>query len=381
MEHDTAIEGEVVSEALAVHDMALTVARAPQIVLDEARKAANALADVLNGKKKKVTFNGEQYLEFEDWQTLGRFYGITARVDTTAFVQYDEVKGFEAHASAILIATGAVISAADAMCLNDEANWSTKPRYEYVNNQRHKVSDEPVPLFQLRSMAQTRACAKALRNVLAWVVVLAGYRPTPAEEMDGTDNGHGSVEAANEVAQRKIAESKKVTKAQESITVSPWENGTVALSGHGLTILAANVEGGISSFATWLGEAKLWITPIEGLSKVEGLAKFHSVEMIRKDFPVEEESSNGHTPTPEPVGPVISAIAKKTKKDGNPYLSVRWGESFFSCFDEKLFTYLEKGKGMSAGLLLSTKNDKGYQNIVGIGYIGRQNFHQNQPML
>jgi hypothetical protein len=32
-------------------------------------------------------------------------------------------------------------------------------------------------------MAQTRAGSKALRNALAWVVVLAGYKPTPAEEM------------------------------------------------------------------------------------------------------------------------------------------------------------------------------------------------------
>jgi hypothetical protein len=32
-------------------------------------------------------------------------------------------------------------------------------------------------------MAQTRAGAKAMRNALAWVVVLAGYRPTPAEEL------------------------------------------------------------------------------------------------------------------------------------------------------------------------------------------------------
>ena len=32
-------------------------------------------------------------------------------------------------------------------------------------------------------MAQTRAGAKAFRNRLAWVAVLAGYRPTPAEEM------------------------------------------------------------------------------------------------------------------------------------------------------------------------------------------------------
>jgi len=50
-----------------------------------------------------------------------------------------------------------------------------------------KVGDEVVPWFQLASMAQTRAGAKALRNRLAWVVVLAGYKPTPAEEMtEGT---------------------------------------------------------------------------------------------------------------------------------------------------------------------------------------------------
>jgi hypothetical protein len=47
------------------------------------------------------------------------------------------------------------------------------------------VGEVLVPWFQLASMAQTRAGAKALRNAFAWVVVLAGYQPTPAEEMDG----------------------------------------------------------------------------------------------------------------------------------------------------------------------------------------------------
>lgn len=344
-------------------DVAMSISRAPEIVLGEARQAASALAEILNGKKKKVTFNGEQYLEFEDWQTLGRFYGVTARVDTTGFVQYDEVKGFEAHASAMLISTGVVISAAEALCMSDEPNWKTKP------------------LFQLRSMAQTRACAKALRNVLAWVVVLAGYRPTPAEEMDGVthDNGHSNGHA--KTVEPTPAQIQKVIEHQESITVSGWENGMLALTGHGLTILAANVHGGISSFATWLKEAKLWIIPKEDLNKLEGVAKFHSVTLLRKDFPEDEQppappADNGH----EPVGPIISAVAVKEKKGGGKYLSVRWGDAFFSCFDEKLFTYLEKGKGMSAGLLLSNKNAKGYQNIVGIGYIGRQNFHQNAPV-
>jgi hypothetical protein len=153
-------------QALEIYqDTQLSVSRPPQTVLEEAGKAAEALKDVISKKKKPVIFGGEQYLEFEDWQTIARFYGVTARVKSTAHVQYGDVHGFEASAETILVGSGQVISGADAMCLNDEKNWKGKP------------------MFQLRSMAQTRACAKALRNVLAWVVVLAGYKPTPAEEM------------------------------------------------------------------------------------------------------------------------------------------------------------------------------------------------------
>jgi hypothetical protein len=143
----------------------LTLSRAPSIVLEEARQAAHALADVLAAKPKKVILNNEQYLEFEDWQTLGRFYGVTAKVVTTTFIDYGDIHGFEARATAIR-ADGFELSAAEAACLTDEPHWRTRP------------------MFQLKSMAQTRAAAKVLRNVLSWVVVLAGYRPTPAEELN-----------------------------------------------------------------------------------------------------------------------------------------------------------------------------------------------------
>lgn len=156
------------SNEMTVYDVNqdIVVARPPEVVLSEAKKAATALHGIVSNKPKKVMMNGEQYLEFEDWQTVGRFYGVTAKVMSTEFMDLGGVQGFLARAVA-LRADGAEISAAEAMCMNDEQNWKSKP------------------LFQLRSMAQTRACAKALRNVLAWVVVLAGYKPTPAEEMDG----------------------------------------------------------------------------------------------------------------------------------------------------------------------------------------------------
>lgn len=163
-ETTTPIEGEVIESALApLVRSELTITTAPDAILRDAHLAAKALTDVIKGKPRPVKFNGEVYLEYEDWATVGRFYNVTAMVTDVQPVEVGGARGFRATAQAIR--DGVAISSAIAMCLNDERNWKDKPA------------------FQLMSMAQTRACAKALRNVLAWVVVLAGYRPTPAEEM------------------------------------------------------------------------------------------------------------------------------------------------------------------------------------------------------
>jgi hypothetical protein len=209
-------------EALTVvqnntESLELAINRDPAIVLAEAQKAAAALRDVISRKDKPVRFNGEQYLEFEDWQAVARFYGLTARVRSTAFVEFGEAQGFEATADVISVATGQILTSAESMCLNDERNWSNKP------------------LFMLRSMAQTRAMAKSLRNVLSWVVVMAGYRPTPAEEMQGVagfqqeapidigDNPANSKLAAQYVAEQKLAELKK-RKAANAAAANPDPN-------------------------------------------------------------------------------------------------------------------------------------------------------------
>jgi len=160
------------SALIRIDDRDLVISREPEMVLEEAQRAAKALTEVINQKRKPVKIGGETYLEFEDWMLIGRFYGISVKVvSTKEIIKEKEIIGYEARAVAILVRTGEEISAAEAMCLYDEKNWKDRP------------------MFMLRSMSQTRACAKAFRNVLAWVVVLAGYKPTPAEEMDGVHNG------------------------------------------------------------------------------------------------------------------------------------------------------------------------------------------------
>lgn len=131
----------------------------PDQQLEFAHKAASTLMKWVAQKPKKVMIRGEQFLEFGDWQILGRFYGATVGVEWTKPIE----KGWEARAT--VLRNGEIISSAEAMCTRAEKNW--------------KDRDE----FMLKSMAQTRASAKALRQAFGWVAELAGMRSTPAEEM------------------------------------------------------------------------------------------------------------------------------------------------------------------------------------------------------
>lgn len=187
---------EKIIEAMAlVPPQPLAIVRSPEQVIADAVKAANILKKIFEKTKHKVFIRGERYLRLEEWQTAGRFIGVMARPTRTEHVEIGGAHGFKAYAEAVLVATGQVISGADAMCMTDEAKWLNRPVYQNGDNgKRVHTHDEPVPHFQRLSMAQTRACSKALRNVCAWVVVLAGYAPTPAEEMDdfNQDQGYGA---------------------------------------------------------------------------------------------------------------------------------------------------------------------------------------------
>lgn len=235
-------------EALAVlHEPGLSITRDPQVVLEEAHRAAKALQGVIEAKPDKIMFGGQQYLEFEDWCCVGRFYGIAPRITRTTYVEYGATKGWEAVAEAVHVPSQRVVSSAEAMCLDDEEKWRARPKYAYVyhkksggtsiedpgrdeliwekgkdgksrpKKERLLIGDEPVPLFQLRSMAQTRAAAKAMRNALAWVVVLAGYRPTPAEELPTTSGRDPEVIEHTAAPERLTAEQLFETPGEEEV--------------------------------------------------------------------------------------------------------------------------------------------------------------------
>lgn len=141
--------------------------KTPDEIMLDARDAALALERLISSNKRKLMeFNGKRFLEFPHWQTIAKFYHATVATEEAEFVNLEGIRGFKAKANVIDEKTGLITGKAEAYCMTDEPNW------------KHK------PLFQLASMAQTRAACKALSNKYRYVAIVAGYEPTPGEEMD-----------------------------------------------------------------------------------------------------------------------------------------------------------------------------------------------------
>jgi hypothetical protein len=137
----------------------------PEQDLARAQRAASALMQVVE-MTKPLKLNGQTYLYFEHWQTIAKFFNCSVGTHSTdEILREGKNWGFDAKAN-LYNKDGVIVGGAEASCMRDEKTWASKPD------------------FQLKSMAQTRAMAKALRSYFGFVAVLAGIEATPAEEMD-----------------------------------------------------------------------------------------------------------------------------------------------------------------------------------------------------
>ena len=86
--------------------------------VEYARRCAKALMDIIESKPKKVVMNGETYLEFEDWQTIARFYRLSVGTEWTKEIKNEkgEITGYEAKAAVYF--SGQIIGGAEASILS-----------------------------------------------------------------------------------------------------------------------------------------------------------------------------------------------------------------------------------------------------------------------
>jgi hypothetical protein len=153
-------------EALRV-ELGVLRADRPKQLVEVATEAANALASVIESRKLYSNIQGKKFVKCEGWTTLAAMLGVTPHE-----ISVTEVEGaFTATVELRRLTDGQPVSRASAECGPDETTWKSRPRYAR------------------RSMALTRATAKACRLAFSWIMALSGYEVTPAEEIPHEDGG------------------------------------------------------------------------------------------------------------------------------------------------------------------------------------------------
>ena len=168
---ETREEQPMANNLPAVKTECAVISITPKEQIEQASEMSRLLKDIVTKAGLSRKLGGtKEHLDYEAWATIARWHHCTPSTEWTRPIKNgDEIIGWEARVN-VLDDQGRVIGSSEGMCMADEKNWNGKPSYA------------------LRSMAQTRTAGKALRSLFAHVAVLAGYSPTPAEEMDGVDN-------------------------------------------------------------------------------------------------------------------------------------------------------------------------------------------------
>lgn len=138
------------------------VEMAPSQVIAQATMLAKGLADLINTRQLYKVIKERKYVFVDGWTTLGAMLGV---VPIEESVTITEDGDYLATVKLIRTKDGQQVGGASALCGTDEPTWMSRPRYAR------------------RSMATTRATGKAFRLSFSWIMKLAGYEPTPAEEM------------------------------------------------------------------------------------------------------------------------------------------------------------------------------------------------------
>lgn len=144
----------------------------PSQMADQIAQMANVLSDIIEKQTMFQMFGQKKYVKVDGWCTLGTMLGILPLES-----EVKEYKnGWYAKVDLVNKNSGITVGSASAICTRDEAGRKDSPEYA------------------IRSMAITRATGKAYRLAFSWIMNMAGYESTPAEEMiDETHKKPGSL--------------------------------------------------------------------------------------------------------------------------------------------------------------------------------------------
>lgn len=149
---------------------------------------ATQLQSMILENKLYTVIQNRKYVNVEGWQIAGAFTGTFPIVEKVENISTKE-KEYKYRAEVSLVdKDGNKVGYGVATCSNSEPG---KTRFEE---------------YAVASMAQTRAVGKAFRMKIGWLLKVAGYETTPAEEMDVIREAEVTREAPKKPTQNDINE-------------------------------------------------------------------------------------------------------------------------------------------------------------------------------
>ena len=167
-------------------------------------KLSKTIAQVIVQSNLYTPIQGKNYVNVEGWQLAGALTGIYPKVEKVENLSQGNTYRYRAEVSLFNIKTKETVGFGTAICTNTEPGKKNFAEYAVA------------------SMAQTRAVGKAYRLALGWLLKLAGYETTPAEEMSGVVEGESIDEEPKAPSEKQLGYLKtllrKLGKSDEEIS-------------------------------------------------------------------------------------------------------------------------------------------------------------------
>jgi len=149
---------------MVVQETAVNVSNPKQLA-----EFATTLKAFIVKEKLFTEIKGKNFVEVEGWQFAGAAMGILPVVVETTDLSADGEIKYKAVVELRRLSDNSLVGSGSAVCSNKEAKKRTFDDYAVL------------------SMAQTRAVGKAYRLGFGWLMKMAGYQATPAEEATYTN--------------------------------------------------------------------------------------------------------------------------------------------------------------------------------------------------
>lgn len=196
-----------------------------------------------------------------------------------------------------------------------------------------------------------------------------------AAEADDDGNaavGKGTVEAAQSVAIEKLRAHVRTNGGSELVTITPYKDGFLALSGNSLPVIRSEMKGDMKAKLGWVQRGNVDMFVKEHKAHFIDFCTSIKVSVIDESSGTAAMNESRSTPVETPFSqdpdtdPLILDTKRVERTGKKPFLAVKWNGMDINCFDKNLWPFIEGHVKRPAHFDWSSTPDGKYKNLLHI---------------